>query len=852
MKARFLAWFLLGLMGFSAFSYAQIKANVPPQVRQCATGKIYWFAEVQDILFSRYPQEGERLSVGVRVKFTKKTIVPITSSQSRHNCAFEGPSDTLTKNWSKIMSIRLTGIKYSGTETNLLEYSGPTFAFPPYKEDGFPVIGFVVTENDLKKGYIDIWGWTSKEPLRCEEGIIYASLAIYNQFSYNRQNECHPHPDFKKGVRPRCLEVSKVPEKTIKKGTKILDINSEETPKEKKEESYSKESTEEKKEEVYDEESQREESEQIFTKESPEEKKEEKKSLYPDLLIEKAGMIYDDQNGYRASLVVQIKNAGSKDSCSIDYLIEIKNNYHDWESIQSGQWKYLKPDEKVEQRLSLYKIDYIGSTFSFGENLIRITLDYQNKENEYNKENNIFVFSFIPRAPDLKIISMNLETKDRLDGTSDAVLHFTIKNEGDAYPMAKYISNIDDRRQREENFLNLTITKKDGRENKIQFIRAGFSQFSGLKNYLLAPGESKEFCFNMPEMMDVNSRKESPGRLSNNCLYGEIDINLTLDEKQLLYDVDYGNNSYTYSLNNQPVFKIHPESPTAYLNIEKEMYFYVISNLDFNEHHSGVFCGTWFMPELKFYWGDYELKVIKSSLLINLEDRYKVPDCPIWEIRAEMPLKEGEAGLRADIGNDSFYLGKIKLYGLPVITESPSELMERGKRYSFKGKNFISPEHFGKMFQNYQVEIVFYSSVDWRWPYYYVSEEEFQTEAGPFDCSGYGYLIVKKVKKGYGQVDDVISKSPFGAGIKPAIEFSPASARKGEIIDISIFNYCETIEEIRLNDISLEIISHEHLRSNSCFKVKARIPENATSGRINFRYGNFLIESEKILEILDQ
>lgn len=115
------------------------------------------------------------------------------------------------------MSIRLIGIKYSETETNLLEYYGPTPAFPPYDYGGFPVIGFVVTENDLKKGYIDLWGWASKEPLQCRDFDIYASLAVYpNGGPYNKRNECHPHPDFKKSFKPKCLQVPEINKERMK------------------------------------------------------------------------------------------------------------------------------------------------------------------------------------------------------------------------------------------------------------------------------------------------------------------------------------------------------------------------------------------------------------------------------------------------------------------------------------------------------------------------------------------------------------------------------------------------------------------------------------------------------------
>ncbi|WP_460180261.1 hypothetical protein [Thermodesulfovibrio sp. TK110] len=216
MRTKSLVWVLMSFIVFPVLSFAQMKPQIPPQVK---IAKTYWCAEVQDILFTEEPQQGQKLTVGVRVKFTKKTIIPGAPGQKLCSCAFEGPSDAPAKFWSKTMSLRLIGVKYSETETNLLEYYGPTPAFPPYDYGGFPVIGFVVTENDLKKGYIDVWGWASKEPLQCRDSAIYASFAVYNQSPYNQQNECHPHSDFKKSFRPKCLHVPKIPEEAIKKGT---------------------------------------------------------------------------------------------------------------------------------------------------------------------------------------------------------------------------------------------------------------------------------------------------------------------------------------------------------------------------------------------------------------------------------------------------------------------------------------------------------------------------------------------------------------------------------------------------------------------------------------------------------
>lgn len=215
MRVKILVWILITIMVLPVLSHAQMKPKISPQIK---IAKTYWCAEVQDILLPKEPQQGQKLTVGVRVKFTKKTIIPGAPEQKLCNCAFEGPSGDQAKFWSKTMSLRLIGVKYSETETNLLEYYGPTPAFPPYDYGGFPVIGFVVTENDLKKGYIDVWGWASKEPLQCRDATIYASFAIYNRATYNQQNECHPHPDFKKSFKPKCLQVPKIPEGAVKKG----------------------------------------------------------------------------------------------------------------------------------------------------------------------------------------------------------------------------------------------------------------------------------------------------------------------------------------------------------------------------------------------------------------------------------------------------------------------------------------------------------------------------------------------------------------------------------------------------------------------------------------------------------
>ncbi|MGC8979813.1 hypothetical protein, partial [Caldisericum sp.] len=203
-----------------------MKPGVPAQLKPNIPAKTYWCAEVKDILFSKEPQQGQKLSVGVRVKFRKMTIIPGAPGPKLCNCAFEGPSGNLAKVWTKTMSLRLIGIKYSETETNLLEYYGPTPAFVPYTYSGFQVIGFTVTEGDLKEGVKDIWGWASKEPLQCRDAKIYATLDV-NGYALKGDNDpdylkkgCFPSGDFVKSFKPKCLQVPKIPEGAIKEGAK--------------------------------------------------------------------------------------------------------------------------------------------------------------------------------------------------------------------------------------------------------------------------------------------------------------------------------------------------------------------------------------------------------------------------------------------------------------------------------------------------------------------------------------------------------------------------------------------------------------------------------------------------------
>ncbi|PMP70201.1 MAG: hypothetical protein C0186_05195, partial [Thermodesulfovibrio aggregans] len=96
-----LAVFLISIfliLGFATV-HAQMKTQTPAQVKPNIPSKTYWCAEVEDILFSKEPQQGQKLSVGVRVKFRKMTIIPGAPGPKLCNCAFEGPSGNLAKVW---------------------------------------------------------------------------------------------------------------------------------------------------------------------------------------------------------------------------------------------------------------------------------------------------------------------------------------------------------------------------------------------------------------------------------------------------------------------------------------------------------------------------------------------------------------------------------------------------------------------------------------------------------------------------------------------------------------------------------------------------------------------------------
>lgn len=574
----------------------------------------------------------------------------------------------------------------------------------------------------------------------------------------------------------------------------------------------------------------------------------------PDLKIERAEIIYTDELKHRADLIVQIKNVGSRSSAPIDYLVEIKNEAHNWKPLPvgSGQWKYLNPDETAEGRISnFFSLNYFNPKyFSPGENQVRITLDPQNRQTEMSKENNTSVINFKPLLPDLKITSLNLETRDLRDGTSEAIVHLTIKNVGEAYPLQRQCNSTEELTNKERNFLNLTIKRSDGQSLTIRLAGPNFSVF-GLKNYLLAPGGSKEFILSMPEasIYDRNSPSgytDVPARISNNFLLGDINITFTIDEGQLLFDADYSNNSFTYNYANPPVFKLHPQSPSAYINLEKEMNFYLISNLDLNKNHRGEILGSGMGPDLSFYWGSEPIKVNRINLLRSMEEKYKASPEPLWEIVSEMPRVEGQEELKARWGNVSFLLGKIRIYGAPVINEYPDELIEPGKKYSFKGKNFISPEHFGKMFQNYRVKL---EGGGYVWPYYFVSENEFQTEETNFDCSyapGQFELIVTKSYSGKPEHEIRVAFFPFGLGLKPQImRLEPTTARPGQTIELRVENYCDQwplkITEFKLNDLRLDEISRKSLSNGAVFTLK--LPEGATTGKITCKYGNAIIAS---------
>ncbi len=215
----------LFLFALTGLSFAQQIKPIKPQI----PAKTYYCAKVEDVLINPSSfSTADMISVGVRVRFTKQTYILGAPGQKLCNCAFEGPSGEPAKFWSKTMSLRLIGIKYSETETNLLEYGGPTPSFPPHSYSGFPVIGFTITEADLREGIKDVWGWAPKKnPLKDNrEFKIYVTLDV-NGYILKRDDDpdylkkgCFPSGDFVKSFKP-LYKVSIPKDGIIKKGSRV-------------------------------------------------------------------------------------------------------------------------------------------------------------------------------------------------------------------------------------------------------------------------------------------------------------------------------------------------------------------------------------------------------------------------------------------------------------------------------------------------------------------------------------------------------------------------------------------------------------------------------------------------------
>lgn len=231
MKNKFFVLVLvsIGLLFLPAFSSAQTKPTIP--------SKTYWCAQVEDILVS--PKEfssADKISIGVRIKLWSQSCIPGAPGFKLCQCAVQPERTTSGDFIPTVMSLRLIGLKYSDTETNLLEYHWsitPPGPPTPYRYGGFPVIYFYVSPLDIRKGYIEVWGWAPKKnPLMDNrEFTIYASLdtkgyllKMDNDPDYLKNGCFPPHDggyegDFRKTFKPRERKIStETIEKGIKKG----------------------------------------------------------------------------------------------------------------------------------------------------------------------------------------------------------------------------------------------------------------------------------------------------------------------------------------------------------------------------------------------------------------------------------------------------------------------------------------------------------------------------------------------------------------------------------------------------------------------------------------------------------
>ncbi len=361
---------------FSELSFAQqIKPN-SPQI----TIKTYYCALVEDILI--YPTDfntNTPISVGVKLKFTRQVYTP--SGKGLCNCAFEVSSENLTHAWGKRMSLRLIGIKYSETETNVLKYIGPTPSFTPYTYSGFQVVGFIVNENDIKKGYKYVGTWVPRQnPLNDNRTFrIFATLDV-NGYALTSDNDpdylrkgCFPSGDFVKSFQAKRIEISGTDLERGKEGVKKTS--------------------------------------QIISK-------------LPDLAIEKAeiysknskreneqGIIYDE-----AQLKFNVTNKGKSDVAKLKVKIERKWDFDTDYSPErgsklnpttyqlgyygnDGKWYTIKNGEVTNGIIELenlqaggYRTIFIFTDNSFAPKLncwFRITIDPENEIAELDEGNNI-------------------------------------------------------------------------------------------------------------------------------------------------------------------------------------------------------------------------------------------------------------------------------------------------------------------------------------------------------------------------------------------------------------------------------------------------------------------------------